>query len=573
MKNKISILIVEDDSFSSTFLVTMLDNSGLPVETITPAASLAEAFEALNTGHYDVILLDLNLPDSRGHDTLTRLTKQFPDKVVIVITGEFDEETGLKAISRGAQDYLLKGKYSIADLAKSIRYSIGRKEAQEAAKRSERVFKTLINNLPQRVVLKDLFSRYQFCNRNFAESLDASIADVLGKTDYDFYPEAAARHNVAVDWEVIQTSKSVEDVLRYDKNGRECITRVLATAVKNEVGTVEGVLCVYEDFTKRVQYEEEIQKANEELQKTNLQLKEMQSQLVQNEKLASIGQLAAGVAHEINNPLGFVSSNFTSLEKYLETFTSLLDAYENAAQQLLRNESQSAKDLIEQIEARREEEQLDFILNDIPGLFADSKEGIRRIIQIVKSLRDFSRIDQPEDFSEFSINQGLQATLMVAQNELKYAVTVETEYADVPDVFCNSGQLNQVFLNILVNAAQAIAEQQRRERGTISIKTYFDETYVSCDIKDDGPGIPEKYLSKIFDPFFTTKPVGQGTGLGLNLSYDIVVNKHKGKLLVDTHEGQGTTFTIRIPRNLDITTEDTRHKEVEHGIQNDLVCR
>ncbi len=574
MKQNLSLFIVEDDAFSLTILKGMLDVSGLQLEKVDHATTLSKAIESLSQTEYDAILLDLNLPDSRGDSTLDQIVKRFPELTIIVITGEADEAMGLQAISKGAQDYLLKGKYSIEDLSKSIRYSIGRKEAREEAKRSERIVKTLIDHLPQRILLKDLEFRYVFCNQNYARNFHLPVEEVLGKNDFDFYSEEIAHNNAANDQEVVQTAGTVEDVLRQEINGEECITRVLKTAVKNDNGRVEGVLCVYEDFTGRVKYEEAIQQANEELQNTNRQLKEMQSQLVQSEKLASIGQLASGVAHEINNPLGFVSSNFSTLEKYLGTITPLLTSYDAICGKFQNGQYDTLLKEIADITAIKEKEQVDFILDDIPGLFSDSREGIRRIIQIVKSLRDFSRIDQPEDFSIFNINQGIQATLVVAQNELKYAVIVKTQYGDIPEIFCNSGQLNQVFLNILVNAAQAIMEQHRRERGTISIRTYMTDDYVCCDIADDGPGIPEENLSKIYDPFFTTKPVGQGTGLGLNLSYDIIVNKHKGRLLVDSNVGQGTKFTIQIPRNLEEQLDLLQRKEEEHGNSTeDLVCR
>lgn len=571
MDKKLSLLIVEDNAVSAGFLKSMLEHSGLPLETVSIAGTLAEAADRIRQEPPDAILLDLNLPDSQGPDTLERIIREFPEKPIIVVTGEFDEAAGADAIRRGAQDYLLKGKYSIEELSKSIRYSIRRKEAQEAAKRSERIFKTLIETLPQMILLKDIYSRYVFCNQNYARRLGVPAESILGKTDRDFYPPDIAQRSVASDQAVIQLGKIIEDEYRQSRDGTECVLRVLKTPVKSDSGRVEGVLCVYEDFTKRSQYEEEIRRANETLQAANRQLQEAQAQIVQNEKLASIGQLAAGVAHEINNPLGFVNSNFSTLEMYLASILSVLSAYDAAAHKFRKGDPQAIEEALAYIESIKQEEQIDFVLQDIPGLFSDSKEGVRRIIQIVKSLRDFSRIDQPEDFSDYNINQGLEATLTVARNELKYAAEIRTEYGEVPDIFCNSGQLNQVFLNILVNAAQAIESQHREERGLITIKTYADEQYVNCEITDDGPGIPPDILPKIFDPFFTTKPVGKGTGLGLNVSYDIVVNKHKGQLLVRSEVGRGTTFTIRIPRDSDL--KEQMCKAVQHGTEESLVCR
>ncbi|MBC8391994.1 MAG: GHKL domain-containing protein, partial [Deltaproteobacteria bacterium] len=168
-------------------------------------------------------------------------------------------------------------------------------------------------------------------------------------------------------------------------------------------------------------------------------------------------------------------------------------------------------------------------------------------------------------------NHGLDTTLVVAKNELKYAANIEKDYSDLPEIFCNSGQLNQVFLNILVNAAQAIASQQQDEMGTIRIITYQEDDYAVCEISDNGSGISQENVSKIFDPFFTTKPVGEGTGLGLNVSYDIIVNKHKGKLSVESEVGQGTTFIIKIPVNLEFDVNQT--EEEKNGTEDCLICR
>ena len=571
MNNKISLLIVEDDIVNCMVLKTMIGKSTLLLEPIETANSLSQAVECIQQGEHDVILLDLNLPDSTGLATLNLIRKRFPEKAIVVITGEASEAVGLDAISKGAQDYLLKGKYSVDDLTKSIRYSIGRKEVEEVARKNERVFKTLIANLPQKVLLKDKTSRFIYCNEKYAESVGLTVDDVIGKTDYDFCPPEIAEKYIKGDQAVIESAETIEDVFRYEKQGEEFITRVLKTAVKNETGQVEGVLCVFEDFTNRVKYEEEIKQANKDLESTNTQLKETQGQLVQNEKLASIGQLAAGVAHEINNPLGFVNSNSSTLEKYLSSIMSVLGAYEAAIQSLQQEGPDGLDEAVKKINDTKEDVQIDFILEDIPELFSDSREGVDRIIKIVKSLRDFSRIDQMEDFSGYDLNHGLDTTLVVAKNELKYAANIEKDYSDLPEIFCNSGQLNQVFLNILVNAAQAIASQQQDEMGTIRIITYQEDDYAVCEISDNGSGISQENVSKIFDPFFTTKPVGEGTGLGLNVSYDIIVNKHKGKLSVESEVGQGTTFIIKIPVNLEFDVNQT--EEEKNGTEDCLICR
>ena len=343
-----------------------------------------------------------------------------------------------------------------------------------------------------------------------------------------------------------------------------------STYARNIHGEIRGSQGILFDVTARKEAEESAAIAYKKLVKANHELKEMQSQLVQNEKLASIGQLAAGVAHEMNTPVGFVASNFETLESYIRKIRELLVMHEELAGMIesLKQEDLSNKfNLISQF---RDDKKIGFILEDIQGLFDESREGLERITNVVQNLRDFSRIDQPGSRDEYDINRGIKTTLIVASNEIKYDADIKTEFSKVPLIFCNSGQINQVFLNILINAAQAIRSQEREGQGVITIRTYATGKGVACEIADDGPGIPADKISKIFDPFFTTKPAGKGTGLGLSVSYDIIVNKHNGKLLVDSTVGEGTKFTIKLP----IGTKENDEKEVmSDGQEDPIICR
>ncbi len=303
------------------------------------------------------------------------------------------------------------------------------------------------------------------------------------------------------------------------------------------------------EITERKKAEESLRLAYEELEKSNKELKETQSQLVQSEKLASIGQLAAGVAHEINTPVGFVASNFETLENYMKKIQELLQMYGELLGEIEASEKTELSDKTDTIGKSQTDMKIDFILKDLPRLFSDSREGIDRVTSIVQNLRDFSRIDQPGNLNKYNINDGIKATLVVAQNEIKYEADVRANLSKVPLILCDAGQINQVLLNIIINATQAIKSQKKKDKGTITIKTYVTDDDVVCEISDDGPGIEPDKLSNIFDPFFTTKPVGEGTGLGLSISYDIIVIKHNGKLLVDSSVGEGTKFKIMLPLN------------------------
>ena len=279
---------------------------------------------------------------------------------------------------------------------------------------------------------------------------------------------------------------------------------------------------------------------DEALKEANNKLSEAQDKLLQAEKLASIGQLAAGVAHEINNPIGYIFSNFGTLERYLGDLFEMLAVYEAAEHALI------GTPIAAELAETRERIELDFLKQDIPTLMAQSKEGITRVRKIVQDLKDFSRVDAHQEWSWANLHEGIDSTLNIVNNEVKYKAEVIKHYGRIPPVHCLASELNQVFMNLLVNAAYAITA----ERGTITIRSGFDEpaAAVWLEFADDGAGISKENIGRIFDPFFTTKPVGKGTGLGLSLSYGIV-RKHQGQLDVRSEPGKGTTFRITLPVN------------------------
>jgi hemerythrin-like metal-binding protein len=300
-----------------------------------------------------------------------------------------------------------------------------------------------------------------------------------------------------------------------------------------------------QDNAERERAETELRRRYVELTELNIQLSDTREQLVQSEKLASIGQLAAGVAHEINNPIGYVYSNIGSLEKYIDDLFRLMKAYEAA-------EAVIPQPQAGELACLRKKVDFAFLQEDIPVLMGESKEGISRVKKIVQDLKDFSRVDSSQEWHWANLHQGLDSTINIAANEIKYKADVIKEYGDLPEVECMPSQLNQVFMNLLVNAAHAIGP----ERGRITVKTGVSGDKVWIEVADSGCGIPEDIRQKIFDPFFTTKPVGKGTGLGLSLSYGIIQN-HNGKIEVDSVVGQGSTFRITLPIQHTPNTPDT----------------
>lgn len=279
---------------------------------------------------------------------------------------------------------------------------------------------------------------------------------------------------------------------------------------------------------------DELSNRNAELKEAYRKLKGAQEQLIQSEKLASIGQLAAGVAHEINNPIGYVHSNLGTLADYSRHLLTLIGTYEEA----LRSPGPAATAEIAELRRRFD---IDFVVDDLPALLSESREGIERVRKIVQDLKDFSRSDRGDGWVVADIHRGLDSTLNIVWNEIKYKGQIVKSFGDLPAIECLPSELNQVFMNILMNAAQAINDQ-----GIITISTGSDGGHVWVAIGDDGEGIPETNLSRIFDPFFTTKPVGKGTGLGLAISYGIVA-KHNGRIDVTSTPGQGSMFRIVLP--------------------------
>ena len=258
-------------------------------------------------------------------------------------------------------------------------------------------------------------------------------------------------------------------------------------------------------------------------------------QLQQSEKMASIGQLAAGVAHEINNPIGYVHSNLGTLQGYVEGLLNMLDAHERA---LASGDMIAART---SILALRERLDIDFIINDVPKLLAESREGIERVCKIVQDLKEFSHAGHNEPMRLADLHRGLESTINIVWNDLKYKVRLEKHYGDLPLVECRISEINQVLLNLLLNAGQAIEES-----GTITVATGTEGEEAWISIADTGCGIPQDALTRIFDPFYTTKPIGRGTGIGLAVAYGIIA-RHHGRIEVRSRVGAGSMFRVVLP--------------------------
>jgi two-component system, NtrC family, sensor kinase len=354
----------------------------------------------------------------------------------------------------------------------------------------------------------------------------------MNNRDHEILMREIAEHGHVKDFEVI--------LKRAD--GATMFGLESAIAFCDPPGGKGEIHAMVKDITDRIHDEQAMWKMTIELAEANQRLKESQSLIVQQEKLASIGQLAAGVAHEINNPLAFLKSNATVVRRDIVALQEFLHVLE-------------ASPAGDEMRIAKKKNDIDAILRDLDAILAESEDGFRRITDIVQNLKSFSRIESSEQFEPFDITKGIETTVSVARNEIRLVADVKLDLAPLPLVECIGGQVNQVLLNIIVNAAQAIKSQGRTDRGTITIRTGVTEDWVWIDIKDDGPGVPKGLQLRIFDAFYTTKPIGQGTGLGLSISSDIIIQKHGGRLTLKDEPGTGACFRIELPvKHLEATT-------------------
>jgi PAS domain S-box-containing protein len=377
-----------------------------------------------------------------------------------------------------------------------------RKLAEAVLARTVSRFTAMIDTVHAELYLKNRDNTYIAVNRAFANKTGLQPKQIIGKRDHEIFPSIEAERYFTSDQEIMKNNIEVINKLEEIRgsDGKAKWVESTKTPLVDMEGAVTGIVGMIRDVTA---------------------LYLSRQQLAQADKLAAIGTLAAGVAHEINNPIGYISSNLNTLGKYILKVKVHLEKH------IAANDEEAGE--------------IKEILDDCTSAITESLEGTSRVKKIVMDLKSFSRIDRAE--KEFAnINEGIESTLNIVWNELKYKCKVEKQLGQLPELFCMPNQLNQVFMNLLVNAGQAITN----DKGSIVIKTWADQGNIFISIKDNGSGIPKENLNKIYEAFFTTKEVGKGTGLGLSLVYDII-KKHNGKIEVDSTVGVGTEFVITLP--------------------------
>jgi len=504
--------------------------------------------------------------------------KEFVEKMLTI---QSEVEADISALSKDLMDYLVNwlchhilstDKQMALSLISGVdaeqihidkdeHHEIMQSNLYSALRESENRFKELAENVSALIWITNANHVPIFCN-HFWFTTFCLQPDTLTREQWlnAIHPED--RDNVAQTYiraaEELSKIKIQYRVLNADGK----ITWIYETAVPRvrKNGSFAGLMGCGMDITSQkqaetvltrsnAQLEEDVEKRTQQLVEINRtlefeknqqlllnhQLKETQAFLVQSEKMASIGQLAAGVAHEINNPIGYINSNLASLKNYIDNLLALVAIYEKA------EATNSDTEQLSQIKSFKQKIDIEFLKTDVLDLLQESQEGTTRVKQIVQNLKDFSHLGSDDDWQWADLHVGLETTLNIVNNEIKYKAKVVKEFGDLPEIKCLPQQLNQVFMNLLVNAAHAIENE-----GIITLRTGTENDQVWIEISDTGKGIAPEHQSKIFDPFFTTKPVGKGTGLGLSISYSII-QRHQGEIQLNSQLDQGTTFRIVLP--------------------------
>ena len=521
------ILLADDDAVTRKRMTRFLIEAGYEVDAVADGVA---ALEKMTRRYYPILVTDWEMPGMDGIDLCKAVRNLQLDGYVytLLLTGRDAKDNVIAGLEAGADDYLVKPVHEPELIA---RLNAGRRilALEHSLRASGDRNRMLIENTSavpwelDRDSCRIIYLAPQM-QAVFAVAADrvpasASFADLLHPDDRDAFRQfikRAARTEAGgkdyIDSRIITAGNATRHV------------RSFVAAQPNRV-SMQRVCGISVDVT----------------QQKNLEIDRVQAQ-----KLESVGRLAAGVAHEINTPVQFVSDNVDFLRSSMTEVAAVIHAYRD-----LKLAVQSAGDIAaaaQIAEAAEKAADLDYVLDNVPSALASSLEGLRRIATIVRSMKEFAHPDQAQQ-SLADLNQAIRSTLVIANNEYKYVAELDAQFADLPPVPCYLGEINQVVLNLLVNASHAISDvvKDTGRRGKITVRTRLDGNEVEISIGDTGTGIPEAARDKIFDPFFTTKVVGKGTGQGLAIAHSVIVNKHGGTLRFETECGKGTTFFIRLP--------------------------
>jgi PAS domain S-box-containing protein len=387
-----------------------------------------------------------------------------------------------------------------------------RQNLADALAHERNVLRTMIDLIPAFIYAKDAQSRFTACNELVARRMGASPEQLIGKTDFDFFPREMAEKFFNDEQALIKSGEPLinrEEIAFDQTRGMNRVILTSKVPLRDEQGNLTGIVGTGYDITER--------KAADE-------------RMASMERHESIGRLAAGVAHEINTPIQYLKDSVSFVQDGVQELLEYIDTLHAA------------------MPPREPDENVEELRREMPPALKLMADGLSRIADIVRSMKDFSQVDK-DAVGQFDLNRSIQSTLTVARSEYSAVADVELDLGEVPPVTCNGGQINEVLLGLVINAAEAIGDKVRGtgERGKIRVRSRSDGEYVIIEIEDSGGGIPEEIRERIFDQFFTTKEVGNGTGQGLSMARRVIINGHNGSLDFTSELGKGTTFTVRLP--------------------------
>ena len=564
METTITILHAEDDSVLRHTTAAYFNQLGFRT---LGAGNGREAWEIFQQQQPDLVLTDLSMPEMDGTELMIRIVAESPETPVIIFSGIGTITDVIDLIGLGAWDYLSKpipdmtvllhavnkAMDRVALLRKSQRHQQlleqavqertqklaeelkERKKIEQLVLNAKNEWERTMDAMPDLIALLDLDQRIVRINRPMAAVMELTPAEILGLKCYHCMhstkcpPEQCPHlamladgqpHTVEIYEELFDRTFEISVVPRYDADNT----------------TLIGSIHVARDITNRKQVEKE--------------QKKLQSQLLHAQKLESVGRLAAGIAHEINTPTQYIGTNIDFLDEAFGDAGKLVSHLQTLL--LAEKKGELSPALFQEARQAMDDVDWDYLAAEIPNAIGQSRIGVKRVTSIVRAMKEFSHPGS-KDKVALNLNSIIQTTITVATNEWKYVAAVKTDLdPDLPSIPCLSDELGQVILNMVVNAAHAIAEKlgenPEGEKGTITFTTKHDGEWVELRISDTGAGIPEAIRQRIFDPFFTTKQVGKGTGQGLAIVHDVITEKHQGTIALESEVGVGTTFIIRLPR-------------------------
>ncbi|MDB5047366.1 MAG: hypothetical protein JWO30_437 [Fibrobacteres bacterium] len=547
LKGTLSILHVEDSDLDSAIAESVLKAAGLKVN-IRRVEDEEEFLLAFRSGHWDLVLADYSLPTFNGFKALELTRALQPDLPFIFLSGTMGEELAVESLRQGAIDYVLKNSPQRLpnSVARALKAAVAQREkaaAERELRESEARLAALIENSQDSIWSVDREYRLMSFNSTSLEMFKTNLGVdlALGIRMDEIMPAEALRAEMRERLDrALRGERFLVEVSPPPRGGKENHLEIAYNPIR-VAGDVIGVVVFTRNVTERKMAHEEILRHRDELEKINARLLENQAQLLQSEKLACIGQLAAGVTHEINNPMTFVTSNLATLTEYVETLKMAIAECAGLLQAAQASSDPKIMAELDHFRTMRRDKQLNDVLEDIGPLVTETLNGAKRVNEIVNSLKTVARADDSR-VQLVDVQVCLEEALKLAWNEVKYKCTIRKDFNPVSMVSGHPGQLQQVFLNLLMNAAQAIPK-----KGEVILRTREEPGSVVLEIQDDGSGIAPENLAKIFTPFFTTKPVGKGTGLGLSISYGII-QAHGGTMNVKSQPGTGTTFVISLPK-------------------------